>query len=152
MGKTWEKQEEVSEEVWFISKRWVVWDGDSGDKLCNFSSHLRLVTVFPALKLSQNSYVNKKYKHWRLLSIIYNMPERHSSQSTTRQNLKSRKLHKSLFLFNELGKIWKYAVSQYSISQISIFFMNWEKLRSPTKATFENSNFQFPGQLGKLWQ
>ena len=30
--------------------------------------------------------------------------------------------------------------------------MNWEKLRSPTKATFENSNFQFPGQLGKLWQ
>ena len=41
-------------------------------------------------------------------------------------------------LLSELGNIWKYNKGLYLKTQFSIFFVNWEKLISPTKATFKN--------------
>ena len=40
-------------------------------------------------------------------------------------------------LFSKLGKIWKCNLG-FQKKQFSIFSMNWEKLKSPARATFKN--------------
>ena len=53
--------------------------------------------------------------------------------------MKSFGLQKSRFLNSiELGEIWKCNLDLYSKTIIFIFFLNWEKLRSPARATFKN--------------
>ena len=34
----------------------------------------------------------------------------------------------------------------------SLLSMNWEKLRSPARATFKNPNFKSLGELSKTWK
>ena len=46
-------------------------------------------------------------------------------------------------LFSELGNIWKYNTGLSLKTQFSIFFVNWEKLISPTKATIQKSQNLF---------
>ena len=53
-------------------------------------------------------------------------------------------------LFSELGKIWKCNLG-FSKIPISHLFYDWEKLgniHSP-RATFQNPNVEFMGELGK---
>lgn len=73
----WQKQG-VTELVWLVPKTAEIFCVVSAvqplGKLCNFYPRLRSETDFAALKLS--SYLN--YLH---LWIVYNMPERQSSQS-----------------------------------------------------------------------
>ena len=39
----------------------------------------------------------------------------------------------------KLGKIWNSNLGLYQKIQFSIFFIDWGKLKSPTKGTFRNS-------------
>ena len=52
-------------------------------------------------------------------------------------------------LFKRLGKFGRTASVKIEKSQFFIFFLNWEKLRSPARVTFKNLNFPFLCELGK---
>ena len=120
---------------------WQVWRSVSPqENLAIFTPIFTLIleTAFPALKLTQSSYISK-YKHtlflktgnlilnWVPLSFFYKhpMPERVSSPSYPSQ------------FFSELGIIWKYYLGLCLKKEaiFHLFFLNWEKLRSPARAT-----------------
>ena len=54
--------------------------GATSWQLCNFYLYLRLKSVFPALKLSKNYYINMNFVPPSSLPITYTVPERQSSK------------------------------------------------------------------------
>ena len=97
-------------------------------KLCNFYPHVRLETVFPALKLSQNCYINMNIPH--SLHHIYRAWE---NILTIGQNTKARKLQKSQF-----PKL--------------LVKVKCEKFESKFSLNFWNSSFQFLSWIGESWE
>ena len=72
------------------------------------------------------------------------------------QNMKARELQKSQF-FNWMNLVnWQKrgSAAQANIQkkQFPTSSMNWEKLRGPARATFNNPNFQSLCELGKIWK
>ena len=107
--------------------------------ICRFSyfyCYSNLKAVFPALWHKLFIQIWTLFS-WKLvirsqirspsLSYKHTMPESLSSESDKYKIKKTSKIPFSQ-LFRELGTIWKY----------SHFFLNFEKLRSPARATFKN--------------
>ena len=102
-------------------------------------SYLSLETVSPALKLTQNCYINVNifflktsnlFLNWvpSLFSYNHLIPERISSKSI---------LSNSLLTGEQIeSTTWAYVKKK---KKSVFFFLIWEKLRSPSRATFKNS-------------
>ena len=105
--------------------------------------------MFLALKLPQNCFI----MNIRLLTL----PQSQSSQSDKiwkQGNFKNPNFPTVSWIGRYLAK-YKANIQK---SQFSISSINWEKLRSPARATFKNPNFQFQvfpnsqNELGKTWK
>ena len=129
----------------------VVWQNNATPgKFCIFYCHLNLERTFPALKVTQIWY-----RIWTFLLLencqFYHklhppVSPRLSNIPCMKEyppNLKKYEINGTSKiqisqLFSEFRNIWKYNLSLYSQNPISIFFLNWEKLRSPARATLKN--------------
>ena len=100
IGKNWAKQ--GISEVCFVPK--TAWSGSGGTprKICNVYPHLRLETVFPALKQSQNYYANMKIGNFQSQVSISSM-DWEILRSTARVTFRNPKFKISLWIKKKLG-------------------------------------------------
>ena len=110
---------------------------------------LQFLPVFPALKLTQNYYINMNIfspcwnrklnhnlgTHFSFTNILCLKDYPHN---LTEYEIKGTSKITISQLFSKLGKTWICSLGLYSKNLVfHLFYMHWEKMRSPDRATFK---------------
>ena len=121
-GRIWAKGRCWRTSLVCLKYSWGLWEGvATPGKFCNFPPLLSLETVFPALKLTQNCYLNIKISSFWKTGNLFHKVERLFSQSNKIWNQCDFKNPKFSALFL-IGKIWNCNLGVYSKNPISHLF------------------------------
>ena len=109
-------------------------------EFCNFYPRLILETIFPVLTLTQRNYTNMKIyflENWQLNRKLAS-PLLPLKVFFPREKL----FPQWLTLEDSSRNLTSMKVSRIEHSNSPFSFMSWKTLRSSTRATFTNPNFQ----------
>ena len=120
-------------------------------QFCNFYPQLSLQTIFSALKLTKICCINinisfLEFNHKLVPPLLLTYQTWKYSHDLTRYESGIQTFQLFLWIERNLEVQAKPTFN----NQYFIYFMNWKRLRSPTRATLTNAKFQFPfSELGK---